>query len=545
MRLPKPAAFLSFRKLSNELPADCTDERRFFENDFATFASIFQVCGILLNLRVNFMLHQLTISELTAKLARREVSARDAMQSCLDQIARVDGEIHAFISHDATDALAQADAVDKSIASGVTLSQKPLLGVPIAVKDVLAVKGQPLNCGSKILGKFISPYDATVIEKLKSAGAVVFGRLNMDEFAMGSSTENSAFGLTRNPWDPTRIPGGSSGGSAAAVAADECLASLGTDTGGSIRQPAALCGCVGLKPTYGRVSRYGLVAFASSLDQIGPFTKDIRDSAILLQALSGVDPRDSTSVPQPVPNYAASLTGDIKGLKIGLAKEYMIGGLDSEVKASVDAAVKRLEKLGAEIVEVSLPHTDYAVATYYIIATAEASANLARFDGVRYCARVEGNDLFEMYAKTRGAGFGPEVKRRIILGTYVLSSGYHDAYYLRAQKVRTLIRNDFLKAFEKVDAIVTPTTPTAAFKIGEKSGDPLQMYLSDIFTISCNLAGICGLSLPCGFTGKSQPRLPIGLQLLGKPFGEETIFKIGHAYEQSTGWHTEKPVLKV
>ncbi len=496
------------------------------------------------------MLNQLTISELTAKLARREVSARESMQSCLDQIARVDGQIHAFLSHNAADALAQADAVDQLIAGGATLAQKPLLGVPLAVKDVLAVKGHPLNCASKILGNFISPYDATVIEKLKAAGAIIFGRLNMDEFAMGSSTENSAFGLTRNPWDTSRIPGGSSGGSAAAVAADECIASLGSDTGGSIRQPAALCGCVGLKPTYGRVSRYGLVAFASSLDQIGPFTKDVRDSAILLQALSGVDPRDSTSVAQPVPNYAGALTGDIKGLKIGLAKEYMIGGLDPEVKAAVDAAVKQLEKLGAEVVEVSLPHTDYAVATYYIIATAEASANLARFDGVRYCARGEGKDPIEMYGKTRGAGFGPEVKRRIILGTYVLSSGYYDAYYLRAQKVRTLIRNDFLKAFEKVDAIVTPTTPTAAFKAGEKSGDPLQMYLSDIFTISCNLAGICGLSLPCGFTSgfdskleTRNSKLPIGLQLLGKPFGEETILKIAHAYEQSTGWHKEKPLL--
>lgn len=487
------------------------------------------------------MLNSLTISELTARLARREVSAREAMQSCLDQIARVDGQVHAFISHNAADALAQAGAVDQLIASGTTPAQKPLLGVPLAVKDVLAVQGHPLNCASKILGNFVSPYDATVIEKLKAAGAIIFGRLNMDEFAMGSSTENSAFGFTRNPWDTTRIPGGSSGGSAAAVAADECIASLGSDTGGSIRQPAALCGCVGLKPTYGRVSRFGLVAFASSLDQIGPFTKDVRDSATLLQALSGVDPRDSTSVPQPVPDYASRLNGDIKGLKIGLAREYLIGGLDPEVKAAVDAAVKQLEKLGAEVVEVSLPHTDYAVATYYIIATAEASANLARFDGVRYCARGEGKDPIEMYSKTRGTGFGPEVKRRIILGTYVLSSGYHDAYYLRAQKVRTLIRNDFLKAFEKVDAIVTPTTPTAAFKIGEKSGDPLQMYLSDIFTISCNLAGICGLSLPCGFT--KSPKLPIGLQLLGKPFGEETILKIAHAYEQSTGWHKEKPVL--
>ena len=489
-------------------------------------------------------LNQLTISELTAKLAKREVSAHEAMQSCLDRIARVDKKIHAFISCDANDALAQADAADKAIAAGATHAQKPLLGVPIAVKDVLAVKNQPLNCGSKILGKFISPYDATVVEKLKAAGAIVFGRLNMDEFAMGSSTENSAFGLTRNPWDTTRIPGGSSGGSAAAVAADEAIATLGSDTGGSIRQPAALCGCVGLKPTYGRVSRYGLVAFASSLDQIGPFTKNIRDAATMLGVISGHDLRDSTSVPQPVPDYAAALTGSspdgpsIKGLKLGLPKEFLIGGLDPEVKAAVDAAVKQLEKLGAEIVEISLPHTDYGVSVYYIIATAEASANLARFDGIRYGARVDGADPIELYGRTRGAGFGAEVKRRIILGTYVLSSGYYDAYYLRAQKVRTLIRNDFLKAFEKVDAIVTPTSPTAAFKIGEKSGDPLQMYLSDIFTISCNLAGICGISLPCGFT--KNPKLPIGLQLLGKPFGEETLLRIAQAFEQNTLWHKEK-----
>ena len=487
------------------------------------------------------MLNQLTISDLTAKIASREVSARDAMQACLDQIKRVDGEIHAFLSYDAADALAQADAADKAIAAGATHAQRPLLGVPIAIKDVLAVKGQPLNCASKILGKYISPYDATAIEKLRAAGAIVFGRLNMDEFAMGSSTENSAFGVTHNPWDTSRIPGGSSGGSAAAVAADECIASLGTDTGGSIRQPAALCGCVGLKPTYGRISRYGLVAFASSLDQIGTFTKDIRDTAILLEAMSGLDPRDSTSVPQPVPHYAGALNGNIKGLKIGLPKEYMVGGLDPQVNAAVKTAVQKLQELGAEIVEISLPHTDYAVATYYIIATAEASANLARFDGIRYGARVDGNDPISLYGNTRGAGFGPEVKRRIILGTYVLSSGYYDAYYLRAQKVRTLIRQDFLKAFEKVDAIVTPTTTSAAFKIGEKSDDPLQMYLSDIFTISCNLAGICGLSLPCGFT--ANPKLPIGLQLLGKPFGEETILKIAHAYEQCTGWHEEKPKL--
>jgi aspartyl-tRNA(Asn)/glutamyl-tRNA(Gln) amidotransferase subunit A len=487
------------------------------------------------------MLNQLTISELTAKLANKECSAREAMQSCLEQVKRTDGKIHAFLSYDEGRALSEAEAADKAIAAGTTHLQKPLLGVPIAVKDVLSVKDHPLNCSSKILGKYTAPYDATAIEKLRAAGAIIFGRLNMDEFAMGSSTENSAFGTTCNPWDTTRIPGGSSGGSAAAVAADQCIASLGTDTGGSIRQPAALCGCVGLKPTYGRISRFGLVAFASSLDQIGPFTKDVRDSATLLEAMSGIDHRDSTSIPQPVPNYASALNGNIKGLKLGIAKEYMVGGMDPQVKAAVDASVKQLEKLGAEIVEVSLPHTDYAVATYYIVATAEASANLARFDGIRYGARVEGSNPFDLYCNTRGAGFGAEVKRRIILGTYVLSSGYYDAYYLRAQKVRTLIRQDFLKAFEKVDAIVTPTTPTAAFKVGEKSDDPLQMYLSDIFTISCNLAGIPGISIPCGFT--ANPKLPIGLQLLGKPFGEETMLKIAHAYEQSTDWRKQKPTL--
>ena len=487
------------------------------------------------------MLNQLTISELAARLAKREVSAREAMQSCLDRIARVDGQIHAFISYDGADALAQAEAADKLLAGVGANASRPLLGVPVAIKDVIAVKNQPLNCGSKILGQFISPYDATVIEKLQAAGAIVFGRLNMDEFAMGSSTENSAFGVTRNPWDTTRIPGGSSGGSAAAVAADETIAALGSDTGGSIRQPAALCGCVGLKPTYGRVSRYGLVAFASSLDQIGPFTKDIRDAAMMLGVIGGHDLCDSTSVPQPVPDYTAALDGKIKGLKLGLPKEYMIGGLDAAVKASVDAAVKQFEKLGAEIVEISLPHTDYVAATYYIIAPAEASANLARFDGIRYGARMDGADPIELYCRTRGAGFGAEVKRRIILGTYVLSSGYYDAYFLRAQKVRTLIRNDFLRAFEKVDAIVTPTSPTAAFRIGEKFDDPLQMYLCDVFTLACNLAGICGLSLPCGFT--KNPKLPIGLQLLGKPFGEEILLRLGHAYEQSMPWRGEKPVL--
>jgi aspartyl-tRNA(Asn)/glutamyl-tRNA(Gln) amidotransferase subunit A len=460
------------------------------------------------------MLNQMTISQLADRLGRREVSAREILDACLKQIQRIDGRLHAH-------------------------GQKPMLGIPVGIKDVIAVRDQPLNCGSKILGSFLSPYSATVVEKLKEAGAVVFGRLNMDEFAMGSSTENSAFGVTSNPWDATRIPGGSSGGSAAAVAAAECIASLGSDTGGSIRQPAALCGCVGFKPTYGRVSRYGLVAFASSLDQIGPLAREVRDAATVLGVISGHDPRDSTSVPEPVPDYGAALEVPIKGLKLGLPKEYMIGGLSAEVSGAVQAAVKQFEKLGAEIVEVSLPHTDYAVATYYIVATAEASANLARFDGIRYGARVDGVDPTDLYCKTRGAGFGAEVKRRIILGAYVLSSGYHDAYYLRAQKVRTLIRRDFLDAFEKVDAIVTPTSPTAAFKIGEKADDPLQMYLSDIFTISCNLAGICGLSLPCGFT--ANPKLPIGLQILGQPFGEATILRLAHAYEQSTGWHKERP----
>ena len=483
------------------------------------------------------MAHSLTIHQLVEQLRAGELSSREATQACLNRVEQVDGRLNAFISVDANDALAQADAADQSRTAGEDL---PLLGVPVAVKDVLAVKDQPLNCASKILGEFNSPYDATVIQKLRGAGAVIFGRLNMDEFAMGSSNENSAFGPVRNPWNTDCIPGGSSGGSAVAVAADECIASLGSDTGGSIRQPAALCGCVGLKPTYGRVSRYGLVAFASSLDQVGPFTKDVRDAATLLQVIAGADERDSTNVPEPVPDYRAALSGDVKGLRIGLPREYQMEGLDPEVKAATDAAVKQLEALGAEVKEISLPHTEYAIATYYIIATAEASANLARFEGVRYGARVDGADPEEMNRKTRGAGFGEEVKRRIILGTYVLSSGYYDAYYLRAQKVRTLIRQDFLKAFEEVDLIASPTTPTPAFKIGEKAGDPLQMYLSDIYTISCNLAGLCGISVPCGFSGAG---LPIGLQLLGKPFGESDLLRAAHAYEQATDWHKHRPNL--
>jgi len=483
------------------------------------------------------MPHKLTIHELTAKLAAKQLTAREATQACLDRIAAVDGRLNAFNSHDAENALAQADTADAAIAAG---ESKPLLGIPIAIKDVIAVKDHPLTCSSKILGEFNSPYEATVITKLRNAGAIIFGRLNMDEFAMGSSTENSAFGVSRNPWDTGRIPGGSSGGSAVAVAADECIAALGSDTGGSIRQPAALCGCVGLKPTYGRVSRYGLVAYASSLDQIGPVTKETRDAATLLNAISGHCKRDSTSIPRTVPDYTAALGRDIKGLRIGLPKEFMGEGLDPEVRAATEAAVEQLAELGGKVTEISLPHTEYAVATYYIIATAEASANLARFEGVRYGARVEGDDPEAMNCATRGAGFGEEVKRRIILGTYVLSSGYYDAYYLRAQKVRTLIRNDFLEAFEKVDLIASPTAPTAAFNIGEKADDPLQMYLSDIYTISANLASICGISVPCGFTSEN---LPVGLQLLGKPFGEETLLQVAHAYEQSTDWHQRKPDL--
>ncbi len=483
------------------------------------------------------MLHALTIHQLLDRLRSGEVTSREATQACLDRVAQLDQRLNAFISLDTQDALAQADAADRARMDGKNL---PLLGVPVAVKDVLAVKDQPLNCASKILGNFNSPYDATVIRKLREAGAVIFGRLNMDEFAMGSSNENSAFGPARNPWNTDCIPGGSSGGSAVAVAADECIASLGSDTGGSIRQPAALCGCVGLKPTYGRVSRYGLVAFASSLDQVGPFSKDVRDAAKLLQVIAGADERDSTNVPEPVPDYRAALNDGIKGLRIGLPREYQLEGLDPEVKAATDAAVAQLESLGAEVKEISLPHTEYAIATYYIIATAEASANLARFEGVRYGARVDGANPEEMNRKTRGAGFGEEVKRRIILGTYVLSSGYYDAYYLRAQKVRTLIRQDFLNAFKEVDLIASPTTPTPAFKIGEKSGDPLQMYLSDIFTISCNLAGLCGISVPCGF---SSGGLPIGLQLMGKPFGEPDLLRAAHAYEQSTDWHKQRPEL--
>jgi len=487
------------------------------------------------------MLHSLTVTELVERLDRREVSSREVVESCLAHNDRADGRVRAFLHVDAAGARAQADAADAARQAGATTRERPLLGVPLALKDVMAVRDQPLTCGSRILEHFVAPYDSTVATRLKSAGAVLLGRLNMDEFAMGSSTENSAFFPTHNPWDLERTPGGSSGGAAAAVAAHFCPAALGSDTGGSVRQPAAFCGVVGLKPTYGRVSRYGLVAYASSLDQIGPVTRTIEDAARLLQVISGHDPRDSTSVPEPVPDYRAALTGDLRGLRLGLPREYFIDGIAPEVRAAVEAAARQFEHLGATLIDVSLPNTRHATAAYYIIAPAEASANLARFDGVRYGLRVDGPDPATLYARTRGAGFGAEVKRRIILGTYVLSSGYYDAFYLRAQKVRTLIRQDFLDAFSTVDALLTPTAPTAAFKLGAKTGDPLQMYLEDIFTVSCNLAGICGLSLPCGFT--REPRLPIGLQLLGRPFGEATLLRLGHAYEQSTAWHREAAPL--
>ena len=484
------------------------------------------------------ILHELTIGELTKKLASKEVSSREAMQSCLDRIDEVDEKINAFISLDREDALGQADAADTALAKGASHTEQPLLGVPVSLKDIFCVKGQPANSASKILGDFRSPYDGSVVQKLKQAGAIIFGRVNMDEFAMGSSTENSAFGRTCNPWDLDRVPGGSSGGCAASVVAQECFGSIGTDTGGSIRQPSALCGCVGIKPTYGRVSRFGVIAFASSLDQVGPIARNVHDSANLLGAIAGHDPKDSTSVPIEVPNYVEGLDGNLDGIKLGLPKEFLGAGIDPDVQSIFETAVKQYEELGAEIQEISLPHTEYGVATYYILATAEASANLARFDGIRYGDRVEGDDPFSLYCNTRGKGFGDEVKRRIILGTYVLSSGYYDAYYIRAQKVRSLIKQDFDQALGKVDALITPTVPYTAFKAGEKTDDPLQMYLSDIFTISCNLTGTCGVSLPCGFT--SGPKLPVGLQLLGKPFGEQELLKIAHAYEQSTPWHKER-----
>lgn len=482
-------------------------------------------------------LNELTIAEVRRLLDNREVRPREVLDDVYGRIDEVEDRIKAYITVTRENGYAMAaDAEQAILGNRASL----LTGIPVAVKDNLCTKGVLTTCASKILHNFIPPYESTATGKLKEQRYLLVGKTNLDEFAMGSSTENSRFHTTRNPWDVERVPGGSSGGSAAAVAAGECIAALGSDTGGSIRQPASLCGVVGLKPTYGRVSRYGLVAYASSLDQIGPLTKTVEDSAILLSAIAGHDPFDSTSAPVEVPDFARVLGQEIKGMRIGVPKEYFTGGMDREVADAVYAAIRKLESLGAMLVEVSLPHTGYAVATYYILATSEASSNLARYDGVKYGFRAEGKDLMEMYRNTRAQGFGAEVKRRIMLGTYALSSGYYEAYYKKGQQARTLIRQDFEKAFEQVDVIVTPTSPGAAFRIGEKATDPLQMYLSDIFTISANLAGVPAISVPCGFTAGG---LPVGLQIIGKHFDEEAILKVAYAYEQSTEWHARRPSL--
>lgn len=479
-----------------------------------------------------------TAHELGAALRAKKISSVELTKAVLNRIRSVDPQVRAYLTVTEEEALRQAAEADARIAQEKGTG---LTGIPIGLKDIFLTRGVRTTCASKILANFVPPYDATVVRKLREAGAVFVGKLNMDEFAMGSSTENSAFGATFNPWDLERTPGGSSGGSSAAVAAGECIATLGTDTGGSIRQPAALCGVVGLKPTYGRVSRYGVIAFASSLDQVGPLTRDVEDCALLLQAIAGHDPADSTSANVPVPDYQATLRLGIRGLRLGIPKEYFVAGLDPEVERAVQEAIRNMERLGAQIVQVSLPHTEYAVSTYYLVAPAEASSNLARYDGVRFGYRAENSEnLLDMYRRTRGEGFGPEVKRRIMIGTYALSAGYYDAYYLKAQQVRTLIRRDFEQAFEACDVIVTPATPTPAFKIGEKAADPLQMYLSDIFTIACNLAGIPGLALPCGMTTN---KLPIGLQLLGRAWDEATLLRVAYAYEQANLWHTMRAPL--
>jgi len=482
-------------------------------------------------------IHELTIHELHELLVKKEFTSREATEALFQRIREVDGKTGAYLLLTEDKAFRQADEVDRKIARGDAIGD--LAGIPIGLKDILCTKGIRTTCGSKILENYVPFYDGTAIRKLKEGQAVFLGKLNMDEFAMGSSTENSRFQITRNPWNLDLIPGGSSGGSAAAVAADECIAALGTDTGGSIRQPAACCGVVGMKPTYGRVSRYGLVAFASSLDQIGPITKDVTDCAIVLNGISGYDPSDSTSVNIEVPDYKKSLVNDIKGIRIGIPDEYFVEGTDPDVEKGVKEAIDQLRRLGAEIIRISLPHTEYAVAIYYIIATAEASSNLARYDGVKYGYRKKGyRDLMEMYTRTRQEGFGQEVKRRIILGTYVLSAGYYEAYYRKASQVRTLIKKDFEKAFEKVDVVVAPTAPTPAFAIGEKIDNPLQMYLSDIFTIPVNLAGIPGISVPCGFTRKN---LPIGLQLMGKHFDEGMLLRVAYTFEQNSDFHLKRP----
>ena len=492
-------------------------------------------------------LYELGIVEAKEGLAKGEFSSVELTQAIIDRVHAKDGEIGAYLTFDEEGALAAAKEADKAIkaSSGISGSSdigsssgiggingfKGLLGIPIAIKDLINVKGQPCTCASRILEGYVSPYDATVIANLKAAGAVCAGRLNMDEFAMGSSTENSGFHPTRNPYDTTRVPGGSSGGSAAAVGGNLCIAALGTDTGGSIRQPASFCNCVGLKPSYGRVSRYGVTAFASSLDQVGPMTKSVEDAALLLQALAGHDEMDGTTPPEPVPDYSAALAGaTLKGVRIGLPKEYFVGGLDPEVKSITEKAIAVCTAAGAEVVEVSLPHTEYAMAVYYIVAPAEASANLARFDGVRYGHRsARSEDVFTLYTRSRAEGFGAEVKRRIIMGTYVLSSGYYDAYYGRASKVRTLIRGDFEKVFEKVDTLLTPVAPTPAFKLGEVQ-DPLTMYLNDLFTIPASLAGNCAMSVPAGFTAAG---LPVGVQFICDAFREDRLLKIGKAFEES------------
>lgn len=480
----------------------------------------------------------LSAAKLLDLLNQRQISSVDIATAYLNRIASLDKKIKAFIHLDPEAVLKKAEKLKDS--------KTKLKGLPIAIKDNFCVKGQLTTCASHILAGFKPPYNATVIEKLEAEGALIMGKVNMDEFAFGSSCETSCYGPTHNPWNLDCAPGGSSGGSAASVAARLAPWALGSDTGGSIRQPASLCGIVGLKPTYGRVSRYGLIAFASSLDQIGPFTQDITDAALLMNIISGYDPKDSTSVNTKNPDYLAGLTGDIKGLKIGIPKEYFIDGIDSDVRTSIEQAITVFEQAGAIIEPLSLPHTEYAVAAYYIVAPSEASSNLARFDGVQYGLRIQAGEkiddsaLIDMYMKTRGKGFGAEAKRRILLGTYALSSGYYDAYYVKALKVRTKIADDFNQAFKKYDCIITPTSPTKAFKLGEKTNDPLAMYLSDIFTISANLSGIPAISIPCGFT---QDNLPVGLQILGKPFDEEMLFKAGYAYQQLTDWHTRVPEI--
>ena len=483
-------------------------------------------------------LHQLTIGQAHQLLKEKKISSVELTEASLAHLAKVDDKVRACVTVSKDTALEQAREADKAISSGKI---KPLTGVPTLIKDVMCTKGIKTTCSSKILENFVPPYDATVIEKLKAEKSVILGKTNMDEFAMGSSNENSAFFPTLNPWDLSRVPGGSSGGSAVAVATDEAIYALGSDTGGSIRQPAGFCSVVGLKPTYGRVSRFGLVAFASSLDQIGPVTKTVADSALVLNVIAGHDSRDSTSVPQSIPDYTGSLIPDLKGLRLGIPKEYFVEGMQKEVRTSMETAIKKLEDLGAEVDwEASLPLTKYALAVYYIIAPSEASANLARYDGVKYGFSYQDTDnMWEAMEKTKQFGFGAEVKRRIMLGTYALSAGYYDAYYLKAQKVRTLIRREFAQAFDKYDALVTPTSPTVPFKIGEKVDDPVQMYLSDVCTLPINIAGLPAISIPAGFADG----LPIGMQIIGKPFDEETIIHVAFAYEQATDWHTRKPQI--